>query len=126
MARAAASPGREICGLLLGGPGRIVAAVPAANLADDPARGFVLDPAAHFAARRAARAGGPAVIGHYHSHPNGVARPSARDAEWTLDRSLLWMIVTEAELSLWRVDNGATFVAETLRIEDGAGCENNA
>jgi len=126
LARAKASPGREVCGLLLGGPGRITAAVPVANIAADPAREFELDPAAHFAAIRAARAGGPAVIGHYHSHPSGLDRPSARDAEAAFDPSLLWMIVTTAKLSLWRVGDDANFVAETLRIGDGAGCESHA
>ncbi|MBU3078396.1 M67 family metallopeptidase [Sphingomonas quercus] len=126
MARAAASPGREVCGLLLGGPGRIVSTMPAANLAADPADSFELDPAVHIAAIRAARAGGPAVIGHYHSHPNGVARPSPRDAALAFDPLALWMIVTDADITLWRIRRGAGFVPETLRIEDGGGCEIDA
>ncbi|AHE52741.1 hypothetical protein NX02_05000 [Sphingomonas sanxanigenens DSM 19645 = NX02] len=78
---AAASPGAEICGLLLGGAGRIEAILPAANVAADPAHRFEIDPATLFAAHRAARAGGPRIIGHYHSHPTGSAEPSPRDAE---------------------------------------------
>ena len=70
----------EVCGLLLGAGRRIDAILPAANVASDPSRHFELDPVTLIAAHRAARAGGPAVIGHYHSHPSGVAAPSPTDA----------------------------------------------
>ena len=75
----AAADRAEVCGLLFGTAERIAAIAPAANVAPDPARHFELDPAALIAAHRAARAGGPPIIGHYHSHPSGVAVPSATD-----------------------------------------------
>ncbi|MEC3949322.1 Mov34/MPN/PAD-1 family protein [Sphingobium sp. HWE2-09] len=98
----AAAEANEICGLLLGVPGRIDAILPAANMAANPARHFELDPAVLIAAHRAARAGGPTILGHYHSHPSGVAAPSATDAACAAPDGSLWMIVAGREATLWR------------------------
>jgi proteasome lid subunit RPN8/RPN11 len=99
-AAAAAEPGREVCGLLFGDADRIVAAAPAANVADDPADSFEIDPAALFAALRAERAGGARIVGHYHSHPNGRPDPSPRDAA-AAEPGRLWLIVAGGEARLW-------------------------
>ncbi|MGC4250069.1 MAG: M67 family metallopeptidase [Sphingobium sp.] len=98
---AAIAGAREVCGLLLGGDGRIEEIRPAANVAADPVRHFELDPAALIAAHRAARAGGPAVIGHYHSHPGGIAAPSAIDAACAVPDGSLWLIVAGGDARLW-------------------------
>jgi desampylase len=105
VALAAADDG-EICGLLLGQAGRIEAIAPAANVAADPARHFELDPAVLIAAHRAARSGGPKVIGHYHSHPSGVAIPSATDAACAMPDGTLWLIVAGEAVRLWRAQPG--------------------
>jgi len=98
----AAAEEDEICGLLLGAEaGHIMAIAPAANVAADPARHFELDPTVLIAAHRAARAGGPAVIGHYHSHPSGVAIPSATDAACASPDGSLWLIVAGQAARLW-------------------------
>jgi proteasome lid subunit RPN8/RPN11 len=68
----------ECCGVLVGVPGRITESVRARNLAASPTR-FIVDPADHIAARRAARAQGLDVIGFYHSHPHTPAWPSPAD-----------------------------------------------
>ena len=102
----AAADDREICGLLLGQAGRIEAIAPAANVAADPARHFELDPAVLIAAHRAARSGGPSVIGHYHSHPSGVAIPSATDAACAMPDGTLWLIVAGEAVRLWRAQPG--------------------
>ncbi|MFC3441634.1 M67 family metallopeptidase [Sphingobium rhizovicinum] len=101
VALAADSP-LEICGLLLGRGGVIEAIAPAANVAPDPARHFELDPTVLIRAHRAARSGGPAVLGHYHSHPSGVAIPSATDAACAAPDGSLWMIIGGGEVTLWR------------------------
>lgn len=101
-AAAAASPAQEVCGLLLGAEGRVEALLPAANVAADPARHFEIDPQALLAAHRAARAGGPAVIGHYHSHPTGVVAPSATDAAASHGDGALWIITDGETLGCWR------------------------
>jgi proteasome lid subunit RPN8/RPN11 len=102
----AAADRHEICGLLLGTQDRIEAIISAANVAADPARHFELDPAALIAAHRAARSGAHAIIGHYHSHPSGVAAPSATDAACATPDGSLWLIVGGGEATLWRAGPG--------------------
>ncbi|MEH3037254.1 MAG: M67 family metallopeptidase [Sphingomonas adhaesiva] len=101
-AAAAATPGVEVCGLLLGAAARVERILPCRNVATDPARRFEIDPAALIAAHRAGRAGGPRVIGHYHSHPTGVAAPSPRDAADAVADGSIWIIVAGRELTAWR------------------------
>ncbi|WCT71988.1 Mov34/MPN/PAD-1 family protein [Sphingomonas naphthae] len=107
-AEAAASPHAEICGLLFGACNRIDRADPTANVAADPARTFEIDPAALFAAHRAARAGGPRMIGHYHSHPGGSAHPSATDAAMA-EPGRYWLILGAEEALLWLALEGGAF-----------------
>ncbi|MEE2740146.1 MAG: M67 family metallopeptidase [Pseudomonadota bacterium] len=107
----------EVCGLLLGSAERIDAICPAANVAPDPSRHFELDPAVLIAAHRAARDGGPAVIGHYHSHPSGVAVPSATDAACAAPDGTLWLIVADGAARLWIPgpgEGGAVRFAEAM------------
>jgi desampylase len=102
LAEAAAAPDREVCGLLFGSTDRIEAAAPCRNVASDPARLFELDPAALLAAHRAMRAGGPRLVGHYHSHPSGRAVPSVCDAADAQPDGALWLILGGGEARLWR------------------------
>jgi proteasome lid subunit RPN8/RPN11 len=96
------SPEFEICGLLFGEESNIARAVPTANVAENPADSFEIDPVALFAAIRAEREGGDRIVGHYHSHPTGAARPSARDSAMALDTGRLWMVVAAGEMGVWR------------------------
>lgn len=106
MAEARASQD-EICGLLFGNGSRISAYQPCRNVAADPRTGFEIDPQQLIAAHRAARAGGPAIIGCYHSHPSGAATPSRRDAEMAAPDGWLWLIAAREELTCWRaVEHG--------------------
>lgn len=118
LAEAMAAPDREVCGLLFGDAAAITAVQPAANVADDPARSFEVDPRALFAALRSERAGGAKVIGHYHSHPNGLAMPSERDAA-AAEPGWLWLIVAGSETTLWLAEAGQTFRPLSLLIEPG-------
>jgi len=106
--RAAAADDVEICGLLLGRGGDVERVVPCANIAPDPQHAFEIDPAALVTAYRAARAGGPLVIGHYHSHPGGDASPSARDAAGAEEGSY-WIIAGATELRCWQALGGGKF-----------------
>jgi proteasome lid subunit RPN8/RPN11 len=101
-AGAAASPDAEICGLLFGAGEAIDRIEPCANVAADPARAFEIDPAALIAAHKAMRAGGPALIGCYHSHPHGPPAPSPRDAEAAAPDGWLWLIAAQGEVTAWR------------------------
>jgi proteasome lid subunit RPN8/RPN11 len=108
IAAAAASPDAEICGLLLGTAYGVTAARPAANISSDPARRFEIDPAALIAAHRESRSGGATVVGSYHSHPTGLAEPSACDAELAAADGAIWLILTGLEAKAWRaVKTGA-------------------
>lgn len=102
---AAASPDAEVCGLLLGhnsgGAGQVQTLVPARNVAADPARSFEIDPAALLATHRTARGAGQRVIGHWHSHPNGRAEPSARDAARAIDNGQIWLIIAGGNITGW-------------------------
>ena len=75
----------EVCGVLVGrevdGARQIESAEPLANVAAAEVRPhyFALDPLALMRAERAADAAGRRVLGIYHSHPNGVCRPSETD-----------------------------------------------
>lgn len=103
IAAARAAAPHEACGLLLGHGARIGHALPAANAAADPTRHFEIDPAVLIAAHRAARDGsGPQVIGYFHSHPNGLARPSATDAQDAARDGRIWVIVAGDAITCWR------------------------
>ena len=119
LADAKNAPDREVCGLLFGADGRIAEAEATANVAADPARSFEIDPAALFAAHRRARAGGAAVIGHYHSHPSGAAVPSARDTAQAMGDGALWLILTAGEGRLWRSDRLGAFDEVALVVDGG-------
>ena len=108
----------ECCGILLGHDGRIERAVPAANVASDRHRGFEIDPQALVNAHRAARAGGPQVIGYYHSHPAGPAVPSATDREQAAHDGSVWAILAEGGVTFWR-DGEEGFAALSYEVEDG-------
>ena len=68
----------------------------------NPANHFEIDPAALIAAHRAARAGGPQVLGYYHSHPNGRAEPSATDAVQASGDGRIWAIIAGGAVTWWR------------------------
>lgn len=92
----------ECCGLIEGVRDgehfRVMALHPARNLAAAPDR-FEIDPADHFAARKAARAAGHAIVGCYHSHPDGAARPSATDLAGAGEDNFLWLIASNDDLA---------------------------
>jgi proteasome lid subunit RPN8/RPN11 len=98
----AAEQQTEICGLLLGAGDVCTAIVPAANVAPDPDRHFEIDPAVLIAAHRDARRGGPAIMGHYHSHPSGHAEPSETDAKAAFADGSCWLILAESQALAWR------------------------
>ena len=111
------SPGAEICGLLLGRGSAVEAIRPCANVAPDPRDSFEIDPVALIAAHRAARAGGPEPIGHYHSHPGGNAAPSTRDAA-AAEPGSYWIIVAGAEVGCWVAAAGGCFVPVVMDAPD--------
>lgn len=118
LAEATRAHPREACGLLLGRGGVIEEARPAANVHPDPLRHFEIDPAALIAAHRAARAGGPDLIGYYHSHPTGHCAPSATDREQAAGDGRIWAIAARGAVGWWR-DAPSGFEALSLRVRAG-------
>ena len=108
---------QECCGLLLGAGSKVLEARPAANVALDPARHFEIDPAALFAAHRAARGGGPELLGYYHSHPAGHPFPSATDCEHASGDDRVWAIIAGGEVVFWR-DGPGGFAAMAVVIAE--------
>ena len=108
----------ECCGLLLGSAGRIERAVPAANVHPDPLRHFEIDPAALIAAHRACRAGGPELVGYYHSHPNGHPLPSATDCEHASGDHRIWAIIADGDVLFFR-DGEHGFEPLSTRVTAG-------
>lgn len=107
----------EACGLLFGSDGVERASV-AANVSDDPARRFEIDPAALIAALRAERGGRERVIGYWHSHPSGDATPSATDAAMAAADGKIWVIVAGDAVTAWRAGaNGLHGRFERVEVE---------
>jgi proteasome lid subunit RPN8/RPN11 len=137
LADLAARPRIEACGLLLGtrdaGGWRIDATVPLRNLADS-ATYFEFDPAElldHDLRH------GAAIVGVYHSHPGGPARPSATDLgtmRAQADAPWVWLILSphggvplgappgggwrSAGVAAFRVEDGALVVFPVLVTDD--------
>jgi len=87
----------EACALLLGEVGEAGICVTQAVVTDNvtegnPETSFEIEPSMHILLQKAARAGGPQIVGVWHSHPNGVARPSAADKSQSVEPGWVWLI----------------------------------
>lgn len=122
---ALASPGVEVCGLLFGDGDRVDWAEACANVADNPSNTFEIDPRRLIAAHRRMRAGGPKLVGCYHSHPAGPPEPSPRDAAAASPDGWLWVIAAGRATGVYRAVPGGSlhgmFEAVSYEIAP-AGC----
>lgn len=117
-AAAAMAGAEECCGLMLGDGDGIDALLASRNMAAERERHFEIDPQLLIDAHRAARAGGKRLIGYYHSHPNGLPRPSATDRAMAAGDGMIWAIVARGDVTFWR-DDGEQFVPLPYRLSDG-------
>ncbi|ANU08648.1 Mov34/MPN/PAD-1 family protein [Paraurantiacibacter namhicola] len=108
---------RECCGILLGEGTRITAIQPAANVHPVAHTHFEIDPQALVDAHRAARDGGPQVLGYYHSHPNGLARPSVTDEAQAAHDGAVWAIIAQDDVTFWR-DGEEGFTELSYAVEE--------
>ncbi|MEZ5680359.1 MAG: M67 family metallopeptidase [Erythrobacter sp.] len=92
----------ECCGLLFGDAEKIDAVTPASNVHRTPQSHFEIDPQALIDAYRRARAGEAQIAGFYHSHPNGIAEPSATDRALAARDGMIWAIVAAGRVTFWR------------------------
>lgn len=85
----------ECCGLIEGvregDTACILAIHPAHNIATHSDR-FEIDPAVQFRLMHALHGTGRAIVGCYHSHPNGRAEPSVFDQECAGEEGFIWLI----------------------------------
>lgn len=99
----------EWCGILRGRGEKVTTADYTVNVAVDPENTFEIDPQALISAYRLARRPNALqVLGFFHTHPNGPAVPSPRDAEGAVPDGKLWIIAGRDGVLVWRaVENGA-------------------
>ena len=118
----------ECCGFLLGrldgDTRRVMRVLPATNDRGEEERHnrFTITPEASFNAEKVARAEELDIVGHYHSHPNAPAKPSAYDldhATWP-GSSFAIVSVRDGEpenLTSWLLaDDRSEFHEETIKI----------
>ncbi len=90
----------ECCGLLIGGEAangdlEVQEVVRSANLdAAGGARAFEVDPALILAWQKKTRGTPQRILGHYHSHPDEPAQPSATDLARAWEPGQVWLIMT--------------------------------
>ncbi len=113
---AAATPDQEICGLLFGDQDIVTDFQEVDNLSSSLEDSFELDPQQLIAAHKAERRGGPRVIGHFHSHPNGRLSPSDRDALSSMGDGALWLIVARGQVQCWRSEVAGAFQPVAMNI----------
>jgi len=94
----------EACGLLLGEKKDETIVVSkfiySKNVTvNDPRLTFEIDPQIHFRCQKEARAGAPAIIGVWHSHPSSAAVPSKTDVECSVEGGWVWLITGKQDSS---------------------------
>lgn len=118
---------REGCGVLLGdvaGEDRVVReARPAANRWDGRDDRYLVDPGTLRRLLEQEAAGGPAILGFYHSHPGAPPRPSPTDREMAWPWYLYLIVRTDeegaGEARVWELDGEEReFVERELRITE--------
>lgn len=100
----------ECCGALIEVDGRIVDALPLANVThEEAARRFLVAPRDYRAAEARARELGGELAGFYHSHPDHPARPSVTDLEhaWPNFNYVIISVMggVPATTTCWRLRN---------------------
>lgn len=94
MQQARANPEREVCGLIAGSGNRFTGIYPVRNIAEDPARRFLLDAEEQIAAMRNMRQKQQELLGIYHSHPYTTAEPSETDQDLAAYPGVYYVIVS--------------------------------
>ncbi len=132
VAAAEAAYPRECCGLLAGRTttdGILVTRVVASrNTAAGHRRDrFEVDPQVRFDLMRALEGSDERLVGHYHSHPDHPAIPSATDRRMVHEPDLIWLITAVAAghattTRAWRpIAQDPGFAEIVLRVGDAAG-----
>ncbi len=89
---------RESCGLLVGrtsetGTIRVSRAVVSENVAEGGGTDrFEVDPRLRLRLMKELRGGPERIVGHFHSHPDHPAQPSATDLDLAFESDMAWLI----------------------------------
>jgi len=105
----------ECCGLLIGQSDEIVHLCRARNVNESPTE-FLIHPADHFSAIRDARSLDMQVIGSYHSHPNGLAIPSATDVAQSNDPHFLQAIISPPNIRCYQIIEKRYFEVQIVTL----------
>jgi len=122
----------ECCGLLAGADHsrsdarsdvRITRVVPSDNVAQTDARdSFEVDPKVRFDLMQVLEGTEERIVGHYHSHPDHPAEPSATDLSMVYEPDLFWLIasvnnhVTDEIKAFRTLPDGSAFTSVPIRI----------
>jgi proteasome lid subunit RPN8/RPN11 len=110
----------ECCGLLVGfgetgGELTVTGVERSPNMAgEEAAKRFEVSAQVRFDVMRKLEDGPKRIIGHYHSHPDQAAQPSANDLEMAWEPDLVWLITSVA-------DGQAIHTTAHLPHPDGSG-----
>jgi proteasome lid subunit RPN8/RPN11 len=124
-AHAAAVAPEECCGVLIGRSSdsagyRVVRSLAAENAWPGERRErYEIPPERLLEAMKSARAGGLEVVGYYHSHPQGEARPSRFDREraWPGLSYLILAPRAETQVRSWRLAEDGGFEEQPVVVE---------
>ena len=119
--QALADAPNETCGVIGGSGSRAQMMIPVPNVADQPRVHYKLDARAQIAAFTQVNAAGQAVIGFYHSHPEGDPIPSPTDIQLATYPDTAYLIIglgqREPHLAAWTMSAGRV---ERLPLHVGA------
>lgn len=91
----------EACALLVGrwvnGKLLVRRVVKTLNIAENKLKFFEVDPSMRIKLERDLRTEQDEIIGVFHSHPNGLAKPSTSDAKMIVEKHFLWLIAAVDE-----------------------------
>tara|TARA_B100001123_G_C15153127_1_gene964308 strand:+ start:134 stop:571 length:438 start_codon:yes stop_codon:yes gene_type:complete len=98
----------ESCGLLFGNSKLVMESVVSPNLSDKLNR-FEIDPSLRLKSEREMRKRKIYLVGHFHSHPNGLPVPSSIDKKNIYEPKLIWFIISVnqfqcGKLTAWKAN----------------------
>ena len=118
--QALASPGLEVCGLLGGRQQQMTTYYPVRNIADNPDKEFLMDPAEQIDVMKKLRASGENMAGIFHSHPCSTAQPSELDRRMAYYPDTIYFILSlltePPDLKAWYFD-GDRFTGQLLQVD---------
>ncbi len=117
---------QECCGLLAGCDGVITNVFTAKNEAPDTASNYEIAPEELFRLMREIRAAGMALMGIYHSHPNGDNVPSPRDIERAYYSDVAYFILSPrfpARARAFSIREGSATELKIITVEDALFAE---